>query len=52
MGFDLSLRRYHKATVQGLGVTSYETVEEHESIVVKEEKGLGAHQKKTFEFEL
>ena len=52
MGFDFALRRHHQATDRGLNASYYEMEADYESIVRKEEKGLGARQKKTFEFEL
>ena len=52
MGFDLSLQRHHKVTDRGLNASYYEMDEDFENIVAKEEKGLGARKKKTFEFEL
>ena len=52
VGFDFALRRHHQATDRGLNASYYEMEADYESIVRKEEKGLGARQKKTFEFEL
>ena len=46
------MRRHHQATGHTLNGSYTETDADYETIVAKEEKGLGARQKKTFEFEL
>ena len=54
VGFGLELQRHHQATGRTLTYNSDAEMFEadHKTIVAKEEKGLGAHEKKTFVFEL
>ena len=53
IGFKLELKRRYQATAREIYHSGFERFAgDRETIVAKEEKGLGAHKKKTFEFEL